>query len=75
MRISIIIPVYNVAAFILKCIEAVHHQTYKDIEVIFVDKAEARRILAEEKVSARASFMLMIFINSDEDKPFDFLNK
>ena len=47
----------------------------EDIEVIFVDKAEARRILAEEKVSARASFMLMIFINSDEDKPFDFLNK
>lgn len=37
MRISIIIPVYNVAAFMLNCIKAVHHQTYKDIEVIFVD--------------------------------------
>ena len=47
----------------------------EDIEVIFVDKTEARRILAEEKVSARASFMLMMFINSDADKPFDFLNK
>jgi len=34
---SIIIPVYNVQAFIIKCLESVYQQTYQNIEVILVD--------------------------------------
>lgn len=45
----------------------------EDIEVLFVDKNEAKRILSEEKISARAAFMLMQFINSNSDSPFSFL--
>ena len=35
--ISIIIPVYNVAAFVEKCVDSVLAQTYENIEVILVD--------------------------------------
>ncbi|WP_333660714.1 glycosyltransferase family 2 protein [Chishuiella changwenlii] len=34
---SIVIPVYNVEAFIIKCLESVYQQTYQNIEVILVD--------------------------------------
>ncbi len=37
MKISIIIPVYNVAPYIEQCIESVLSQDYEDIEVIIVD--------------------------------------
>ena len=37
MRVSIIIPVYNVAEYIEVCLESVFIQTYSDIEVILVD--------------------------------------
>lgn len=37
MKISIIIPVYNVEPYISRCIDSVLEQTYKDIEVIVVD--------------------------------------
>lgn len=37
MKVSIIIPIYNVAPYIEACIQSVFHQTYKDIEVIIID--------------------------------------
>ena len=36
-KISIIVPVYNVSAYIRRCVNSVASQTYKNIEVIFVD--------------------------------------
>ncbi|PAF45202.1 glycosyltransferase family 2 protein [Helicobacter sp. 11S02596-1] len=36
-KISIIIPVYNVAPFIIRCLDSCIHQTLKDIEIIIVD--------------------------------------
>ena len=44
------------------------------IQVIIVDKMEAARILKEEKVSIRAAYLLMNFINSDKNEPFKFLD-
>lgn len=44
------------------------------IQVIIVDKAEAARILREEKVSIRAAYLLMNFLHADREKPFDFLS-
>ncbi len=35
--ISIIVPVYNVEAYLKRCIESIINQTYKDIEIILVD--------------------------------------
>lgn len=47
----------------------------EDIRVLFVDKAEAKRILAEERVSMRAGLMLMHFLRADKNNPFAFLEE
>ena len=36
-KVSIIVPVYNVSAYIKRCINSIESQTYKYIEVIFID--------------------------------------
>ena len=37
MKVSIIIPVYNVDSYIETCLQSVFNQTYQNIEVIIVD--------------------------------------
>ena len=37
MLISVIVPVYNVEAYLEKCVNSILHQTYKNIEVILID--------------------------------------
>ncbi|MBR2167712.1 MAG: glycosyltransferase, partial [Paludibacteraceae bacterium] len=37
LKVSIIIPVYNVASYITACMESIYAQTLSSIEVIFVD--------------------------------------
>ena len=39
MKVSVIIPVYNVSAYIERCIRSVMNQTYTDFECILVDDA------------------------------------
>lgn len=36
-KVSIIVPVYNVSLYIKRCINSIASQTYKNIEVIFID--------------------------------------
>ena len=45
----------------------------ESIQVLIVDKTEAARILKEEKVSIRAAYLLMNFLHSDKESPFEFL--
>ena len=37
MMVSIVIPVYNVEAYLKECVESVLNQTYQDMEIIFID--------------------------------------
>ena len=37
MKFSIIIPVYNVEKYIIKCLESINAQTYNNYEVIIVN--------------------------------------
>mgnify|MGYP002509841391 CR=1 FL=1 len=36
-KVSIILPVYNVAQYVMRCLESLSSQTLQDIEVILVD--------------------------------------
>ena len=35
--ISIIVPIYNVEDYVVKCIESIINQTYRNLEIILVD--------------------------------------
>ena len=35
--ISVIVPIYNVEAYLPQCIESILHQTYTDLEIILID--------------------------------------
>lgn len=37
IKISVIIPVYNVEAYLRRCVDSVINQTYKNLEIILVD--------------------------------------
>lgn len=37
MKVSIIVPVYNVKDYLQKCLDSLVHQTLKDIEIVVVD--------------------------------------
>ena len=37
MKVSILIPAYNAAAFLAKCLDSVLNQTYQDLQVVIVD--------------------------------------
>jgi len=56
MKVSIIIPVYNVASYIERCVKSVMKQTYQNIECVLVNDASpddsiaiAERLIADYK--------------------------
>lgn len=60
MRVSIIVPVYNVEKYVQSCIKSILAQDFNDIELIIVDDcspdksiALAKEILADSKITAK----------------------
>lgn len=45
MKISVIIPVYNVEKYLRQCLDSVINQTYKDLQIICVDDASTDKSL------------------------------
>ncbi|MEM9097546.1 MAG: glycosyltransferase [Pseudomonadota bacterium] len=60
-RVSIVIPFYNVEAFIGECLESVARQSYSDLEVILVDDVspDGSRAIAEEFCRNHRNFKLV----------------
>lgn len=50
-----------------------HLEPNEDLSVQLVDKTEARRILKEENLSVKAYYLLLHFLHSNPNKPFEFL--
>ena len=50
-KITVIIPVYNVQAYLRECLDSVLAQTYTDIEVILVDDGSTDRIRFKSNIS------------------------
>lgn len=47
----------------------------EDISTVIAGRAELFRIIKEERITARAMFLIMLFLNSVADDPFGFLNE
>ncbi len=74
MKISIIIPVYNVAPYIEECIQSVMNQTYKNLEVLIVDDCGTDnsmdlvfRMLGNQEVVVRQNILFRV-IHHDRNK-------
>ena len=50
------------------------NEATEDIEVIIADKKKVKEILSEGLVTIRAEYLLMQFLKSSPDNPFEFLN-
>ena len=37
MKVSVVIPVYNVKPYLERCVQSVLRQTYKELDIILVD--------------------------------------
>ena len=41
-KFSVVVPMYNVEAFLPECVESIRNQTLEDIEIILVDDGSRR---------------------------------
>ena len=45
VKVSVIVPVYNVEPYLDKCLNGLVNQTLKDIEIIVVNKKQLFKVL------------------------------
>ena len=49
-KLSIIVPIYNVEAYIIECLTSIKNQTYSDYEVILINdgsKDNSKKLIEE----------------------------
>ena len=61
VKVSIIIPAYNVEKYILKCINSLLEQTEKEIEIIIVDDGskDKTNLIVKEIIKKHANIVLI----------------
>ena len=63
-KVSIIMPVYNVAEYLHQCLDSMINQTLKDIEIICVDDGSTDNSLNILKEYARRDHRITLFSSS-----------
>jgi glycosyltransferase involved in cell wall biosynthesis len=68
MKISVIIPVYNVEAFLERCLDSVQKQTYPDMEVVIVNDGSTDNspAIIEKYVAQNEKFKSFTIENSGQ---------
>ncbi|MDR1974731.1 MAG: glycosyltransferase family 2 protein [Bacteroidales bacterium] len=68
-EVSIIIPIYNVAPFIERCVRSLFEQTFKDVEYIFIDDSTPdNSVEILEKITAQYQNKNVRIIRHDNNK-------
>lgn len=68
MKISVIIPVYNVEKYLKQCLDSVINQTYKDLEIICVNDASTDNSPAILQEYAQKDNRIIIINNEKNSK-------
>lgn len=70
MKVSIIIPVYNVQDYIIRCLDSVCNQTYQDIECILVDDCgtDNSREIAQQYIDNYQGQIKFKFIHHEKNQ-------
>lgn len=66
MKVSVIVPVYNIEKYVTRCILSLKNQTYKDIEVLIIDdgSTDDSKNIAEQQVIGDDRFVIITQKNS-----------
>lgn len=63
--ISIIIPIYNASMYLRRCLDSVHNQTYRNLEILLIDdgSTDDSGKIADEYASADKRFKVFHILN------------
>lgn len=64
--VSVIIPTYNRKELLLKAVDYVLNQTYKEIEIIVVDNSEKDCLVELNSLMKKGSGGMLVYIHNDE---------
>ena len=70
VKVSIIIPVYNVERYISECLDSCINQTLQDIEIIIVDDCGSDKSIDIVKEYAKKDSRIKIIYNKQNQGPF-----
>jgi len=70
MKVSVIVPVYNVSKYIERCVDSMINQTYEDIECIFVDDCSSDNSveIIAQKIAMYAGLITFEIIHHKQNK-------
>lgn len=60
-KVSVVVPVYNVEAYLSKCVESIIHQTFREIEIILVDDGSKDNSLALANELAQKDDRIVVY--------------
>ncbi|MBQ6624129.1 MAG: glycosyltransferase [Mogibacterium sp.] len=69
LKVSVILPVYNVEPYIGKCIESLRSQTLKELEFIFVDDKSTDKSISIVEDAAKEDSRIRILYNDENIGP------